>query len=81
MSGRTGFNITTAPTAEHAAYIAGAVSEVLRTGAEVRTAESVMHAALDVLRQSFISGPVNLSNCHADVGDDASKSVRVKLPE
>lgn len=78
---RIGIQVTTAPTAEHAAYIAGAVSEVLRTAAEVRTSESVQHAALDVLRQSFISGPVNLTNCRVEAGDDQSRSLSVGLPE
>jgi hypothetical protein len=74
---RVGIQVTTAPTAEHAAYVAGAVSEVLRTGAEVRTSEGVMHAALDVLRQSFVSGPVSLHNCQVDAGDNQSREVNV----
>ena len=72
MSGadsRIGFSVSSTPAPEHISYTAGAICEVLAAGAQHRTAESVVMAALDVLRGATQSAPITLHNARAEMGD------------
>ena len=67
---RVGIAIDSAPSGEHVSYVAGAITEILAAGAEHRTSESVMHAALDVLRQATHAAPVTVNNACVSMGDE-----------
>jgi len=78
---RIGIAVTSTPAPEHVSYVAGAIVEVLAAGAEHRTSDSVMHAALDVLRQSTQSAPVSVNNAYVDAGDKRSTSLGSNFAE
>lgn len=77
MSGaeRIGVAVSATPAPEHISYVAGAIVEVLAAGAEHRTSESVMHAALNVLRDASAAAPSSVKIDNVSLGDERITSI------
>lgn len=67
---RIGVAVSATPAPEHVSYVAGAIVEVLAAGAEHRTSESVMHAALNVLRDASAAAPSTVKIDNVSLGDE-----------
>lgn len=67
--------VSSTPAPEHVSYVAGAIVEVLAAAAQHRIAESVQHAALDVLRHATETAPVTLNGANVSIGDERVTSL------
>ena len=66
---RIGIQVNSAPPAEQFDYVAGALCELLRVGAECRTSESVLMSAINALSNAVATAPVALHGAQVDNGD------------